>query len=116
VQIGIHRDADLPDVPLLTDLFKPDTRQYAVARLVSQALALAKCFGVPPGTPPDRVAIVRQAFDQAVKDPDLLAQADKQKLEISPLSGDEVSSVIKQALAAPADIKSETKAALGVAN
>lgn len=116
VQIGIHRDPDLPDVPLLTDLFKQDTHQYAVARLVSQALALAKCFGLPPGTPPDRVAILRKAFDQAVKDPDLLAQAARQNLEISPLNGEEVETVIKQVLAAPADIKRETKDALGVSN
>lgn len=114
LQIGIRRDADLQDTPLLTDLVKNDPHKFAVARLVSQTLALARCFALPPGTPADRVAMLRRAFEQAVKDPELLAQAAKQELEISPMTGDEVESTIKQVLDAPDDIKRDTKTAFGM--
>ncbi len=114
VQIGLRRDPDIADVPLLTELVKNDPRKHAVALLISQTLALARCFAVPPGTPIERVEILRKAFDAAVKDPELLAQAAKQELEISPMTGPEVETVIKQVLAAPDDIKRDAKTALGI--
>lgn len=114
VQIGLRRDPDIADVPLLTDLVKNDPRKHAVALVISQTLALARCFAVPPGTPAERVEILRRAFEASVKDPDLLAQAAKQELEISPMTGQEVEAVIKQVLGTPADIRQDAKTALGI--
>jgi tripartite-type tricarboxylate transporter receptor subunit TctC len=114
VQIGLRKEPDLPDVPLLTDLLKNDPRKHAVALIISQTLALARCFAVPPGTPADRVEILRKAFDASMKDPELLENAKKQELEISPMTGIEVQNTIRQVLAAPADLKTEVKAALGI--
>jgi tripartite-type tricarboxylate transporter receptor subunit TctC len=114
VQIGLRKEADLPDVPLLTDLVKDDPRKHSVALIVSQILALARCFAAPPATPPEQVAILRAAFDASMKDPELLAAAEKQSLEISPMTGVEVQNTIKQVLAAPKDLKDEVKAALGM--
>ena len=68
VQIGLRKEPDLPDVPLLTDLVKNDPRKHSVALIVSQILALARCFAAPPGTPPAQVATLRAAFDASMKD------------------------------------------------
>ena len=114
VQIGLRREPDLPDVPLLTDLLKNDARKHGVALIISQTLALARCFAAPPETQADRVEILRKAFDASMKDPDLLETARKQELEISPMTGVEVHNTIKQVLAAPKDLKDEVKAALGM--
>jgi tripartite-type tricarboxylate transporter receptor subunit TctC len=114
VQIGLRKEPDLPDVPLLTDLVKNDPRKYSVALIVSQILALARCFAAPPGTPLAQVATLRAAFDASMKDPELLDAANKQSLEISPMTGVEVQTTIKQVLAAPKDLKDEVKAALGM--
>jgi tripartite-type tricarboxylate transporter receptor subunit TctC len=114
VQIGLRREPDLPDVPLLTDLLQNDARKHAVALIISQTLALARCFAAPPGTPADRVEILRRAFDASMKDPELLEAAKKQELEISAMTGIEVQNTIKQVLAAPAEIKQDAKTALGI--
>jgi tripartite-type tricarboxylate transporter receptor subunit TctC len=114
VQIGIRKETDLPDVPLLTDLVKNDARKHSVALIISQTLALARCFAAPPGTPAAQVATLRAAFEASMKDPELLQTAKKQELEISPMTGVEVQNTIKQVLAAPKDLKDEVKAALGM--
>jgi tripartite-type tricarboxylate transporter receptor subunit TctC len=114
VQIGLRKEPDLPDVPLLTDLVKNDPREHSVALIVSQILALARCFAAPPGTPLAQVATLRAAFDASMKDLELLETAKKQALEISPMTGVEVQNTVKQVLAAPKDLKDEVKAALGI--
>lgn len=114
VQIGLRRDPELPDVPLLTELVKDDARKHAIALLISQSLALARCFAAPPGVAPDRVDILRRAFDASVKDTDLLAQAKKQGLDIGPMPGEEVQRIITQVLKTPPDLREGVKLALGM--
>ena len=53
-------------------------------------LAIGKPFGVRPGVPADRVAMLRDAFAKAVRDPQFLADANKTQIEIDPLSADQV--------------------------
>jgi tripartite-type tricarboxylate transporter receptor subunit TctC len=54
--------------------------------------------------PPERVKILRDAFQNASRDPELLAEAEKMNLEISPLTGDEVQSLIAQLYATPPSV------------
>jgi tripartite-type tricarboxylate transporter receptor subunit TctC len=112
VQIGLRREADLPDVPLLTDLVTDDPKKHAIALLISQSLALARPVAAPPDTPADRVELLRRGFDAAMKDPALLAEASKSGLDISAMTGKEVQDIIAQVLTTPADIKDGVSAAL----
>ena len=100
VQIGLRREADLPDIPLLSDLVKGDAdkEKEKVARLVSESLAVARPFSAPPGVPEDRVAILRLGFEGALADPALIAEAAKLRLDLSPMTGSEVQAIIKNAL------------------
>jgi tripartite-type tricarboxylate transporter receptor subunit TctC len=60
---------------------------------------------MPPGTPNDRVQIVRKAFVDTVKDPELVAEAKKANLDINPLDGSELEQNIKDMFKlAPAQI------------
>ena len=51
---------------------------------------------VGPGVPPDRLAALRRAFDETMKDPDFLAEAERIRLGVSPLTGEEVQKLVAQ--------------------
>jgi tripartite-type tricarboxylate transporter receptor subunit TctC len=95
-QMALDKHSDLPDVPLVIDLAKND-EQRQILRLIFARQALGRPFLAPPGLPPDRAAALRKAFMDTMKDPVFLAEADKAKLEIKPLAGDAVQTIIADA-------------------
>jgi hypothetical protein len=74
VQIGLKRETDLPNTPLLLDLAGGDPKKRAIATFVSKALTLSRSVATGPGVPNDRVAILRKAIMAVVKDPEFLAE------------------------------------------
>jgi tripartite-type tricarboxylate transporter receptor subunit TctC len=58
--------------------------------------AILRAYALPPGTPRDRVTMMRNAFNATMKDPEFLAEMKKSKLEINPLSGAEVDATVKK--------------------
>jgi tripartite-type tricarboxylate transporter receptor subunit TctC len=50
----------------------------------------------PPGVPADRVQALRRAFDATIKDPDYIAEMNKQRLEIVPLNGEELQKIVAE--------------------
>jgi tripartite-type tricarboxylate transporter receptor subunit TctC len=103
VQFALERHPDLPDVPLLSELV-PDQADKRALELYFTPAEMGRPFAGPPDLPADRVALLRTAFDRAVADPDLLAQAETMKLEIEPLPGAKVASYVDQLYAAPREI------------
>jgi tripartite-type tricarboxylate transporter receptor subunit TctC len=97
-QLGLSKHADLPDVPSIMD-FAKTAEDTAVLRLIFARQGLGRPFVGPPGIPADRVAALRKAFDTAMKDPEFLADADKGKMEINPLTGPQVDALVKQVYA-----------------
>jgi tripartite-type tricarboxylate transporter receptor subunit TctC len=86
VQLSLQKHADLPHVPLILDLAKtPEQRQ--IFTLVFARQALGRPYLAPPGLPADRLEALRKAFMDTMKDPEFLAEADKAKLEVTPLDG-----------------------------
>jgi tripartite-type tricarboxylate transporter receptor subunit TctC len=103
LQIGLHKLKDLPDVPSAIDLVSdPDSKKVLELILIRQEMG--RPFALPPGTPPDRVAILRSAFDAALKDPAFIAEAGKLQLEIDPLTGPQIADLLKTAYSAPKPI------------
>lgn len=105
-QMGLERDKDLPNVPLMHELAK-DKKQSEAIRLISLSQTVARPFAAPPGTAPERVAILRKAFMDTVNDPDFLAEAKQMKLEVSPMTGEKVTELIRNAYASPRDVVNE---------
>jgi len=66
-----------------------------------------------PGIPADRVKILREAFMKSVHDPELLDDAKKKKLELDPVSGEELESLAKDIVAQPPDVVERMKKLLG---
>src|SRR6516165_7836594 len=85
-QFATSKHPDLPEVPLVTELATTD-EQRSILRLILARQALGRPFLAPPEIPGDRVAALRAAFMETMKDPEFLADADKLKLEIRSLSG-----------------------------
>jgi tripartite-type tricarboxylate transporter receptor subunit TctC len=106
LQIGLHKIRDLPNVPNLIDLV-PNARAKQVLQLILIRQEMGRPFALPPGVPAERVAILRKAFAQTLKDPAFLAEAAKEQLEIDPLSGAEIDALLKTAYSAPKDVVAE---------
>jgi tripartite-type tricarboxylate transporter receptor subunit TctC len=97
LQIGSRKASDLPDVPFIMDYAKNDLDRKALELLMAPD-AFAWPFVTPPGVPAERVATLRKAFDEAMKDPALLAEAKQTNLEINPVGGAEIQEKIKKIL------------------
>ncbi len=103
VQMGLTKLADLPDVPSALDLVSdPQNRQ--VMELILLRQEAGRPFAAPPGTPADRVAALRQAFAETLKDPAFVAAAEQTRLEVDPLAGEEIENMLTKAYAAPKPI------------
>jgi tripartite-type tricarboxylate transporter receptor subunit TctC len=89
-QFGQSRHPLLPDAPLLTDFVEnPDDNKALKLFLARQETG--KPYMAPPGVPPERVAILRKAWQSSMTDPEFLADAKKAKLDVDgPLTGEEV--------------------------
>lgn len=81
---------DLPKVPLAINFAKTDESKKLINALVHSVGPTARPYLLPPGTPKDRVQILRRAFMETVKDPEFIADAAKAKLDINPLDGAEL--------------------------
>lgn len=97
VQMGAERAPDLPDVPLMHELAKNEADRE-VLEFVSLSPALGRPFVAPPGLPPERLAILRAAFEATTRDPEFLADAAASKLEIEPMSGEKLADLVERTL------------------
>jgi tripartite-type tricarboxylate transporter receptor subunit TctC len=94
VQLGPEKHASLPDVPLLSDFVK-NAEDRAALDLYLSRQKTDKPYLAPPGVPRDRLAILRRAFDAAVKDPGFLAEAERMGLEVnSPMTGEALAELV----------------------
>ncbi|HEY8578262.1 MAG TPA: tripartite tricarboxylate transporter substrate-binding protein [Beijerinckiaceae bacterium] len=112
-QVGLKRAPDLPDVPLLMDLATND-QDRAAMRLLSAPTAIGRPFFAPPGTPKERVATLRAAFDAMVKDKAFLDEAEKAGLDINPVPGEELQQIVAEIIDAPAEVKKRLAAVLAL--
>jgi hypothetical protein len=87
--------ADLPKATLAIDLIPSDEgRQILKTAIQEIGGTINRPYSLPPGTPKDRVQILRQAFQATMKDQEFLAEAEKSKLDINPLDGEEVERIV----------------------
>ncbi|HXV82400.1 MAG TPA: tripartite tricarboxylate transporter substrate-binding protein [Candidatus Binatia bacterium] len=104
VQGGKTRDEKLPDTPTFDEVMEKYNVPESGRRLVTVMLAAGEFFRPhygPPGIPPERVKILREAYMKTMQDPAFLAEAKKQKLEINPTSGEEMDALIKELMSQP---------------
>jgi len=112
VQIAAARNAQFPEAPAIMELAK-DERTKRILQLVLAPLQMDRPILVPPGTPADRVAALRQAFHDTMIDPAFIAEAEREHLEIDEVSGAEVAKILDTAFAMPPDIAKAATEAMG---
>lgn len=113
IQVGLHKEAELPDVPLLLDQATDDESRQ-IFLFLSNVVAIARPVAVSPGTPPDRLAALRRAFDAMVKDAVLLTEAEKMGAEIGPMPGDQVARIIDGIMSTPAPLLAKVRQAMAL--
>ncbi len=112
VQVGLKRDPELKDVPLLNELVSNDADRQLMT-FVSAETAISRALVTTPDVPPDRVRALRRAFDEAMKDPELLADAEKAKMDIQPMNGEDAQVIADSIANTPKSVIDHAREVLG---
>jgi hypothetical protein len=111
LQIAPTPNPKIPNVPSLLDLVSAEDRP--VLELMVSAHPMGRPFVAPPEVPADRVATLRAAFDATMKDPGLIADAQKQNLDLLPVTGAEMAAIIAKAYRTPEAVVAKAKVLVG---
>jgi tripartite-type tricarboxylate transporter receptor subunit TctC len=103
VQFGLAKHPELPDVPLITDLAKTPEQQKLL-KFVFARQVMGRPYLAPPGVPQATVAALRRAFMDTMADKDFLADADRAKLEITPVSGERIQELVAELYKTPPEL------------
>jgi hypothetical protein len=114
VQYNLEPYPELAGVPMVMSLAKTDTDRLAM-RLLFARTEYARPYFLPPDVPAERVEAMRRAFDATMKDPAFLADAEKQQLEISPMTGEALQALIGELAQTPPAIAQRVRSALEAA-
>lgn len=115
-QTGSKRDPRLAEVPTVQELLEEYKTPESTRRLATLMLASGE-FGRPiiatPGIPSDRVKMLREGFSKTLRDPELLDEAKKKRLEVDPISGEDLEALAKEVLSANKDLIDRMQKILG---
>jgi tripartite-type tricarboxylate transporter receptor subunit TctC len=95
VQLANKKHPDLPNVPFIMDFARNDTEREML-KIFTTPNEMGRPFFARAGIPAGRVKALQKAFLDALNDPKLLAEAKKQNLAITPLSGEETAKLVKE--------------------
>jgi len=112
VQAGSKRDARLPEVPTLFELmdqYKTSEVGRRFARVVLAGDELGRPMVAPPGVAADRVKILRDAYAKSLKDPYLIAEVSKSRLDMEASSGEEIQALYKELMDQPREVVERVK-------
>src|SRR5436190_8817301 len=110
-QWALQKNPELAGTPLFFDLATTESDRAAL-KLTLARLEYGRPFFLPPNVPAARLEAMRQAFDLTMKDAGYLAEADKLKIDIDPLGGQEVAALVEQVARTPAETVAGVRAAL----
>lgn len=95
LQLAPKPHPELSRVPLGLSLVKTPEQKAIFQAAVHDANVLTRLYVLPPGTPRERIELLRKAFMGTMKDPEFVAEAEKAKLELDPMSGKEVETLVQ---------------------
>jgi tripartite-type tricarboxylate transporter receptor subunit TctC len=112
LQVVAKKFPDLPNVPLAITFAKTDEARQLIQVGVQYAGAFARPFAVPPGTPKERVQALRRAFQETLRDNALVAEAEKTKLTLDPVTGEELEKMVADVFTLDPALAAKLKAIL----
>jgi tripartite-type tricarboxylate transporter receptor subunit TctC len=95
LQVSSKKMPDLPNVAFALDLAKSDEARQIIRAGTIEPGAMTRVYVTTPGTPKDRVEMLRKGFADTLKDPEFLAEAKKVQLDVNPLTGEEVKAIVE---------------------
>jgi len=111
-QSGRKRDARVGDAPTIYELMD-EFKTPATKRRVAEAMLLggewARPLMAPPGTPADRVTVLRAAYEKVAKDPDLITEAKKMRIDVTPVTGEKLQGMAKEVMVQPPEVIAQIK-------
>ncbi len=100
LQLGMERDREYPDVPTALEIVdNADAKRIFEIAFVEQVMG--RPFMLPPDVPRDRATALQRAFDEALKDKDLIADADKRGIELDPVGGASIAKLLDTVYSTP---------------
>jgi tripartite-type tricarboxylate transporter receptor subunit TctC len=95
LQYGAKRHGELADVPVVHELLKQEDDRQAM-RVFTTLEMISRPVFAPPDLPEGRGATLRRAFEAAMRDPDLIQEANKLRLGVDWSSGEELAALVRQ--------------------
>src|SRR3954452_23733072 len=112
LQAGMTSSADFADVPLALAYAKTE-RQKQTLEFLFASQTFGRPYLAPPGLPPERLAMLRKAFDETMSDPAFVADVTKTRLKLSPITGAEMDQLMTQLKLIPKDVVADVAKLMG---
>jgi tripartite-type tricarboxylate transporter receptor subunit TctC len=110
-QAALKKQPELPDVPLALDLTQ-DREKQQMLKLILGSQEMARPFAAPPEVPADRKAALIAAFEQTMRDPEFLSEAQKQSMDVNPLGAAAVDVLLGELYATPKPVVAKAAQAM----
>jgi len=111
LQYGLSKHPELPNVPWIYDYAK-SADDKAAMNLVFARQEFGRPYTAPPDVPAPVVAVLRKAFDETMKDKAFLADAQKRRLDLDPIGGEDIQKLVDDLYAAPPAVIARVKVIL----
>jgi tripartite-type tricarboxylate transporter receptor subunit TctC len=113
---GQKRDERIPDTPTIYEIFdreKISEESRRVADVILRGGDFGRPWVAPPGTPKERVQLLRDAYARAMADPQLVEETKKGKMEVEPVRGEELQQLAEKMINQPSAVITRVKKVLG---
>jgi tripartite-type tricarboxylate transporter receptor subunit TctC len=110
VRFTEQRPPEIPESVAYIGTFAKTDEQRQILDVLDASDEVGRPFVMSKQVPPDRVAIIRKAFDDTMKDKEFLADMEKQQLPVNPISGEEAETIVAKMMNAPAAVVAKAKA------
>lgn len=100
---------EIPDSAVFINTFAKTDDQKQLLDVLNGADVVGRPFVMSKQVPADRVAILRKAFNDTMKDPAFVAEMEKSQLPLNPLTGEEAEGVVSQLMKVPPSIIAKAK-------
>jgi tripartite-type tricarboxylate transporter receptor subunit TctC len=109
IQINPQRHPELPNIPNAIEFAKTETARQLIKVGVHDQSSIFRAYSIPPKVPKDRVRILQTAFRETMSDPDFLNDAKQAKLDLFPMSGDQIKQIVDGMIAVDPKTLTELK-------
>ena len=111
IQVGLRKEPDLPDVPLLIDLAQTE-EEKAAYRFISNSVDFGRPITSTPDVPADRLAALREAFMKTMSDPGFIDEVKRGGGEVRPSSADDIARIVRELIETPEAVKAKVRTAI----